>query len=176
MPPCLDATSTACLPAGFLPPLSRTHALVVNGYYVANNSTGLTGVPSLRRKRLVAGTAPAIADVQDEEIIPGVEDLQVQFGADSAAPFDGNVDAYFAAGAVPTTAVVVSATVWLRVRSAEPDYSYTDGETYQYAGAAEFDPKDAANAVSGVTCPGGGSSCFRRFVVSKTIQLRDLRT
>jgi len=72
--------SGATEPAGYLPPLSESRALVVNGYYVDQNSDERAGTPSLRRKQLdVAGNAPAITDLQ---IVPGVEDLQVEFGGD----------------------------------------------------------------------------------------------
>jgi type IV pilus assembly protein PilW len=52
----------------------ETRDLVVSAYYVSTVSSGGKGIPSLRRKVLLSG--PRIVD---EEIIPGIEDLQIQF-------------------------------------------------------------------------------------------------
>lgn len=109
-----DPTST-----GFLLPVSETRILVANAYYVSTDAA--TGVPTLRRKRLdFVGGAPAITD---EEITPGVEDLQVEFGVDD----DGNgiVDYYTAppVGGVAVTDQVVAVRVRLQVRSERPDFS-----------------------------------------------------
>lgn len=61
-------------------PASTTHNLLVNSYYVANNSDLIPGVPTLRRKRLTSvGGAPTIVD---EEVAPGVENIQIQLGID----------------------------------------------------------------------------------------------
>lgn len=56
------------------------HDLEVATYYVAADSLGAPGVPALRRKRLIGG--PAGPRFDDEELVPGVEDLQVEFGVD----------------------------------------------------------------------------------------------
>ena len=50
----------------------------VNAYYVDQQSTQSTAIPSLRKKTLISG--PTVSDV---EITPGVEDMQVQLGWDS---------------------------------------------------------------------------------------------
>lgn len=155
---CLDATNAACIPEGYAPPQSRSHGLLATAYYVANDSTGRAGFPSLRRKRLVAGTGSQIAQVQDEEIVPGVEDMQVRFGVDTNG--DSNVDGYFNPGAVPASGAVMSATIWLRVRADEPEVGHVDNRAYQYADIAAVTPGDR----------------FRRIVVSKTIQLRNTRS
>jgi type IV pilus assembly protein PilW len=68
------------VPAGYLPATSATHQLVVNGYYVSQNSTldqPGNNIPSLRRKFLAG------LQVNDEEVLPGVEDMQIQFGVDT---------------------------------------------------------------------------------------------
>lgn len=151
--------STAAIPAGYVSPLSETRALIVNGYYIDRNSNERAGTPSLRRKQLdVAGGAPTITDLQ---IVPGVEDLQVELGADFNN--DQNAD-YFVAPNVPIPAgdQVVAVRVWLMVRAEQPETGFTDGRTYNYAsrtGAAAYTPADA----------------FRRVLVSKTIALRNTR-
>lgn len=156
---CADVVSCTEIPAGYAPPQSRTHELDVSAYYVALNSTDRAGFPSLRRKRLTAMTAANI--FQDEEVIPGVEDMQVRFGVDTNG--DTNADQYVDANNIPGGSAVVSATVWLRVRAEEPDFTFQDTDSYQYADmAAAWTPNDA-------------ESRFRRLVVSKTIQLRNSR-
>src|SRR5207249_6550249 len=61
---------------------AQINNLIVNLYYV-DQSSSQAGVPSLRRKALngaAACTAPASAlpCFQDDELVPGVEELQVQ--------------------------------------------------------------------------------------------------
>src|SRR5690606_29311125 len=70
----------AGVPAGFTTESSETYRLVVNGYYVSKTSTLSTPdnlVPSLRVKTLIDGPK-----IEDREVLPGVEDMQVQFGID----------------------------------------------------------------------------------------------
>jgi type IV pilus assembly protein PilW len=117
-------------------------------------------VPSLRRKSLaniVAGPA-----VIDEEIVPGVEDLQVRFGIDTNG--DTNADSYVDPGGVGN-ARVVSATIWLRIRAEDREQGHNDTRTYNYGfpGATDFTP------------PAGEQRKYRRIVVSRTIQLRNTR-
>ncbi|RPI62344.1 MAG: prepilin-type N-terminal cleavage/methylation domain-containing protein, partial [Lysobacterales bacterium] len=70
-------------PAGFDPVTDELHQLVVNGYYVSTQSAQTfpgANVPSLR-VRTLAGSL-----LQDRELIPGVEDMQLQFGIDTDPP------------------------------------------------------------------------------------------
>jgi len=151
--------SSATLPAGYLPPLSETRALVVNGYYIGQDSDERAGTPSLRRKQLdVAGGAPAIVDLQ---VVPGVEDLQVELGADFNE--DQNADYFVQPGtAIPAGDQIVAVRVWLLVRAEQQEQGYTDGRTYDYAS------RTGANVLT----PGDN---FRRLLVSKTIALRNTR-
>ncbi len=155
MPACSDPTDPTCIPASFLPPVSQSRRLEATAYYVANRSTLRTDVPALRRKRLVSLTAAT--PILDDEIVSGIEDIQVRFGIDTNG--DTNVDSYVNPGAVGGAAVI-SATIWLRVRSEDRDFSHTDDRSYQYADmATAFTPNDN----------------YRRIVISKTIQLRNTR-
>ena len=96
--------------------------------------------------------------ISDEEIVSGVEDMQVRFGVDSDG--DASLDQYVNPGAVPAGARVVAATVWLRIRSEERDAGHVDDRAYQYADmASAWTPGDA----------------YRRIVVSKTMHLRNAR-
>jgi type IV pilus assembly protein PilW len=147
-----DPKDSACIPADYSPPASETRELVSTAYYIASESTARDDVPSLRRKRLVGNA------ILDEEVVSGVEDLQVQFGIDTNA--DTNADIYVDP-ADPATygGPIVSATIWLRVRAEDQEIGFVDDRTYTYADVV-FTPADN----------------FRRFVISKTIQLRNTRS
>jgi Tfp pilus assembly protein PilW len=151
----LDPKDIACIPAAYSPPASQSRELLVRTYYVDASSTMRGDFPSLRRK-VFSPTSPG---ARDEEIVPGVEDMQIQFGVDTTNDF--NADSYVDTDAVPAGARIVSVTVWLRIRSEEPEMSQVDGRSYQYA--------DMASAY----VPGDR---YRRIVVSKTIQLRNTRS
>ncbi|MDX1562479.1 MAG: PilW family protein [Gammaproteobacteria bacterium] len=156
------------IPAGFLPTTSQTHELVVNGYYV-DQTSNQGGIPSLRRKFLQnGGGGPTIAD---EEILPGVEDMQVQFGVDTDLR-DGNdrgiVDRYVnpddpildpANAAFNPDAEILSVRIWLRLRADRPENGLPADAGFTYA-----------DQVVGPFNDG-----FRRIVVSKTIYLRNAR-
>ena len=136
------------------PPLADTRRLLVHAYYVSADSSEGAGYPSLRRKRLVAGPA-----VQDEEVIPGIEDLQARYGVD--VDRDGSADRYLDAHALDAGMAVVAVRVWLRVRAAERDPAWQDTTRYAYANQ---DERVAA-----------AERAFRRLVLSRTIHLRNAR-
>jgi type IV pilus assembly protein PilW len=146
-------------------PSSATHTLMVNSYYVSPTSTLIPGVPTLRRKTLtVQGGAPFI---DDQEVAPGVENIQMQLGID--VDEDNTVDRYVnpgdeiynpaAAGYVPG-ARVMTARVWLVVRGVTTEFGLQDNRNYQ-PGNANMGPQNDG---------------FRRLQVSKTILLRNART
>jgi type IV pilus assembly protein PilW len=148
-----DPKNPACIPADYSPPASETRTLEATVYYISNESTARDDVPSLRRKRLVNGS------MMDEEVVSGVEDLQVQFGVDTNG--DTNADTYVDPETDPALygGAIVSATIWLRVRGEDPEIGFTDDRAYTAGDSA--------------TTPGGN---FRRFLISKTIQLRNTRS
>jgi len=153
------------VPADFDPLDSQTHDLLVNTYYVAADSTLIPGTPTLRRKSLVsAGGAPAIVD---QEVAPGVENIQLQFGVD--VDQDNTVDRYINPGdpiidrtnaAFIPAASVMTARVWLVIRSVSIEIGLQDNVNYQ--------PGDVNL--------GTYNDNFRRMQVSKTILLRNTRT
>jgi type IV pilus assembly protein PilW len=151
--------ANGAMPAGYAAALSETRALIANGYYIDQDSDLQAGTPSLRRKQLdFVGGAPAIVDL---EIVPGVEDLQVEFGAD--LDNDQNADYFVQPGtAIPAGDQIVAVRVWLLVRAEQQETGFVDSRTYDYAsrtGAAVYTPGDA----------------FRRVLFSKTIALRNTR-
>lgn len=138
-------------------PASATHNLVVSSYYVASDSRLLPGVPALRRKRL--GSRRGKPWIFDEEVIPGVENLQVRLGLDIDA--DNAVDRYVdpGSGANIPGAKVLTARIWLLVRGVSPEHGVVDGSNYQL----------------GDVDLGSFNDRYRRMLVSKTILLRNAR-
>jgi hypothetical protein len=97
----------------------------------------------------------------DREIVPGVEDLQLEFGIDQTA--DQNADFFVPADtALVAGTDIVAVRVWLLVRAEQPEFSFRDDRTYEYAdrsGGSAYTPADN----------------FRRVLVGKTIALRNTR-
>ena len=160
------------VPPGYLPATSQTHRLVTNGYYVSLNSaldTAATTVPSLRMKTLVGGAGGV--RVIDQEVLPGVEDMQIQFGVDTdilEAANRGSIDRYVnpgdpifddTSGFFIPTAEILSVRIWLRIRAEQLEQGFTDTTNYVYA------DQDV----------GPFNDAFRRVLVSKTIYLRNAR-
>ena len=154
-------------PAGFNPLTSETHRLLATGYYVSRSSALGANIPSLQMHLLQPNGAMAL----NQELIAGVEDMQIQFGVDTNLPGQadrGSVDRYLnpndpmitpgAPGFNPN-AIVLSVRIWLRVRAERIENGFTDNVVYNYAGQ-NFGPFNDA---------------FRRLVVSKTIYLRNAR-
>ena len=133
------------------PPLADTREMLVNAYYVSRNSSVASGYPALRRKRLSAGPS-----ITDEELLPGVEDLQFQIGIDMDG--DANVDKFVNPGAVPVGGAPVSVRLWLRVRAQDRDNGFMNTLAYAYA------DRNWPAANDG----------YRRSVIQKTLQLRNV--
>jgi type IV pilus assembly protein PilW len=138
---------------------------MVSSYYVSPTSALIPGVPTLRRKTLdTRGGAPMIVD---QEVAPGVENIQLQLGID--IDDDNTVDRYVhpgdavynpaAVGYIPG-ARVITARVWLVVRGVTTEFGLVDERDYQ-----------PSNAGIGTVSDG-----FRRLQVSKTILLRNARS
>jgi type IV pilus assembly protein PilW len=161
--------NTAALPAGFTAATSEVHRLMVDGYYVVQATANTQ--PALRRKIL-----RATGVIGDEEVVAGVEDMQIQFGVDTDVPGTpvvpnpnrGSIDRYVNANDPmidPTNAgfnpnaEILAVRVWLRVRAQRPENGFTDTANYVYADQNVGPFNDA----------------FRRVVVSKTIYLRNAR-
>jgi type IV pilus assembly protein PilW len=110
----------------------------------------------LRRKQLdFVGGAPAIVD---REIVPGVEDLQIEFGAD--LDDDQNADYFVQPGtAIPAGDQIVAVRVWILARAEQQEPGFIDNRTYTYASRVGLTPNDP----------------FRRLLISKTIALRNTR-
>jgi hypothetical protein len=93
---------------------ARRHDLEVSVFYVSSDSTGRRDWPSLRRKRLVGGTRPAF---QDEELVSGIADLQVELGLDDPADPDASVDRWVRPGEPTAGGVTRALRIELEARS-----------------------------------------------------------
>lgn len=134
----------------------RVHDLEVGTYYVAEDSTGAPGVPSLRRKRLVGGAAGP--SFQDEELAPGVEDLQVEFGLDGPDP-DEVPERYATPAERLEEETPRTVRFWLLVRADDRDPTWRTTTRFAYSNRVSVPANDA----------------FRRVLVSRTVFLRSLR-
>jgi len=133
-------------------PPSELRSLLVHAYYVSVESSVSRSIPALRRKLLTGGPG-----ISDEEIAPGVEDLQFRVGADVDG--DGAIDSYFEPEAVPAGARAVCVQLWLRMRSVE-----------RSGAAAAF----GATSYADRTWPASNDG-FARMLVTKTIHVRNGR-
>ena len=120
---------------------SRIFRLSGNTYFIGTNAAGQ---PALFRQRLTqsGGNAATVA----EELVEGVEDLQITYGIDRSAPADNVVDIYVAAHQVTEAATpgatdadkwrrVLSVKLSLLMRSIENNVT-TEPQTYTYNEAA----------------------------------------
>ncbi len=152
------------VPPAFSPADSTTHNLMVMSYYIDANSDLIPGIPTLRRKTL--GIQGINSSVFDQEIAPGVENLQVQLGIDMNE--DNTVDRYVnpgdqiynpdAPGYFPG-ARVLTARIWIVVRGLTPELGINDQRNY----------------TPGNVNLGSYTDDVRRLQVSKTILLRNTR-
>lgn len=131
----------------------------VRRYYVANDSVDRRHWPALRVKALTESRGAA--QFRDEEILPGVEDLQVQFGVRDPADAEGRLS--FVAPDFPDlrSRAIVAVRLWLRIRADRTEPGFFDARPLHYAGV-EFAP-DALEARQ------------RRVLVNRTVALRNLR-
>jgi type IV pilus assembly protein PilW len=156
---CGNPRLAACLPVGTAPPTFETRVLESSAYYVSRESTGRRDLPSLRRKHL------GPSGMLDEELVAGVDDLQVRFGIDTDGNFDAETYVDPASDPASYGGPIVAVTVWLRVRAEDAEMGDREGRVFQYA---DLDAAgEPAQAVPG--------DRFRRFVVSKTFALRNAR-
>jgi len=136
------------------------HDVIVNAYYVSNQSKYDASLPALRRRSLVGEV------MQDQEIIPGVENLQVQLGIDTTG--NGEVDGYVDSDRADPGVPIHSVRLWLLVRSemTEQGQGYQDTKTYVTPDADLTDISPATDE--------NYPAEFRRRTITKTIYLRNM--
>jgi type IV pilus assembly protein PilW len=166
----------------------EVHDLVLHSYYVAQRSDASETTPSLRRKYL--STADGKPTIDDEEVLAGVEDMQIEFGIDSG-DHDGTpgIDVDEDNNGIPDNpnglisryvpaddvllktpkeaeggrqAQVVAVRIWLRIRADQREPGFVDTKPYVYANVNYT--------------PSGADAGYRRVLVSRTVYLRNART
>jgi len=152
-------------------PTGLVNDLIVHAYYVDKDSATTVNVPTLFRKSLTA--TPGFTD---EEILPGVEDLQVQFGIDPTGA-NGIATQYInplAAAALPATSQIVAVRIWLLLRAEAPETGFVDNRVYQYGNrsTANGTVSSLAVATSAGKAYAPGDN-FRRLLVSRTVMIRN---
>jgi hypothetical protein len=165
---------------------------MVNTYYVDQQSTGIATRPSLRMKVLTTrGVIPIFDDI---EIIPGVEDMQVQLGIDTSArntpqwppPNAGTANTYVNPQQIvlDDRDQIVSVRVWLLIRAEEPENGFVDDIIYEYGDRNQntgitFDLNAAGSgglAYQPSMSPGTAMTDvkhYRRLLISRTFQIRN---
>jgi hypothetical protein len=163
--------ASGCTPA----PTGQINDLVVNSYYVDRDSDELAGLPSLRRWSVLNVPITAAPQFRDNEIAPGIEDMQIQFGIDPTGN-SGSATQYVNAVGPATLAAaqIVSVRIWLLVRAETPEVGFVDKRTYVYgdrlAANGTTTSLNSAGAAGKAYKPGDG---FHRLLVSRTIMIRN---
>lgn len=157
--------SSACTPA----PFGQVNDLIVNAYYIGRDASHLAGLPTLHRFGL---TSPSV--LADVAVVPGVEDMQIQFGIDPSGN-QGVATGYVNPEEVPPGAQIVSVRLWLLVRSETPEQGYTDDKIYEYADRLQANggTTNDLNAPGAATAAYQPGDSFRRMLVSRTILVRN---
>jgi type IV pilus assembly protein PilW len=100
---------------------SRSHDLNIHAWYIDEQSSE-QGLPGLYRLSLVKG-----GSMQHQEIMPGVENLQIQFGVDRNT--DGIIDGFVEPDEV-TDNLIHAVQISIQMRSAHPETGYVNKEPY----------------------------------------------
>ena len=143
-------------PSGYAAaPTTVTHDVQVSAYYIGALAANVDGQPqwALRRKRLTSTSGTPT--VVDEEVVRGIQDLQVQLGFDTGT--DGAADLYVNPGSEPADGTLVAVRLYLLVVSEERDAGHADSTAYVLA--------NRTHAVYG--------DARHRRVITRTIALRN---
>jgi hypothetical protein len=131
--------------------------LEVRSYYIANHSVDRPDWPALRVKSLTESRGAV--QFRDEEVMPGVEDLQVEFGVWSLEAGVPRVRFVAADSPWAESGRIIAVRLWLRVRADVTEPGFLDDRTLRYANV-EFTP-DAAEAGQ------------RRLLLERTVAVRN---
>lgn len=126
---------------GAVAPLRR---YMVHIYYISNDNGYGIAIPTLKRLELAGNR------FVDVPLVEGIEELNFEYGLDSAPPHsgrDGRIDGYSSAPAAGDWPDVISVRINLLARNIESSPGYTDTKTYNLG-------RDAANNPIIIT-PGG---------------------
>lgn len=136
---------------------SEVRDVEVHSYYIANNSVGRPGWPALRMKTLTE--SGGAAQFRDEEVMPGVEDLQVEFGVRAAGIADAALR--FVTPDFPKLREqhIVAVRLWLRIRADSTERGHEESRALRYSDTRFVpDPREAGQ---------------RRLLIERTVVLRN---
>ena len=132
--------------------LTANHQLYSRAYYISNyTNTPGDGLSALRRVDLINGP-----QIQDQLILPGATNLQIQYGED--LDDDGSIDEFVNADAVSDFAKVYAVRLWVLIKSEHEEKGLNTARTYTIAGNTVNTPNDG----------------FRRLLVSSVIKMRNM--
>lgn len=172
----LQSDASACTVAS----VAQANNLIVHAYYVDRNSLQQAGLPALRRKYLSSG---GVIQFADQEVIAGIEDMQIQFGIDPTGN-TGIATRYVNPDAVPASAQIIAVRVWLLVRADTAEQGFTDSNIYEYG-----DRLQATGVTGDLNSAAGAGMAYqpsqnpdatlagprhaRRLLISRTIMVRN---
>ncbi len=134
---------------------TKNHALHAFAYYISTDTDAGDGIPSLRRASLVNGPK-----IQNQVLVSGVVDLQIQFGEDVLEDNIQAVSRYVDAGNVVDWTKVYAVKIWLLMRSNEKQEGMGKAKTFKLAGVSDSY---------------GGADDYRYFMVTSIINLRNVK-
>jgi prepilin-type N-terminal cleavage/methylation domain-containing protein len=127
------------------------HNVQIHGWYI-NTASSEFNLPALHRYTLTAGGL-----LQNQEVMPGVEDFQVTLGVDRDA--DGQIDGFVDPGSAPS-APVLAIRLWLLLRTARAEAGHVDNGPWYSIDADRTAPLSPADH-------------YRRTSIERTIWLRN---
>jgi type IV pilus assembly protein PilW len=137
--------------------ITHNYILHAFAYYVSDyTDVAGDGIPSLRRAALVNGP-----QVQQQTLISGVADMQVQFGENTDGDINNTIDRYVDPDQVTDWTNVYAAKIWLLMRTDKKQMGVNTKKSFSIAGAA-------AKTY-------GGQDDYRYFLVTSVVDLRNLR-
>ena len=154
---------------------TQNYQLHTRAYYISNfTDTAGDGIPSLRRVGLQASAGGPV--LVDQVLMPGVEDLQVQFGVDTTG--DGEIDQYVTAANVSANSItggnaaqakqdwsgVKAIKVWVLVRAERQEKNFNTSS----AGGTGYE-------LGGFTIPDANlNDGYRRLLLSNVVRMRNM--
>lgn len=132
--------------------LTANHQLYSRAYYISDYThTPGDGMSSLRRVDLINGP-----QVQDQLILPGATNLQVQYGED--LDDDGAIDKFVNADAVTDFTKVFAVRLWVLIKTEREEEGLNTARTYTIAGNTVSVPNDG----------------YRRLLISSVVKMRNM--
>ncbi len=153
--------------------LALLHQYRTHIYFIANNDKNGDGIPTLKRAELGAvGGATGFTIVP---LVEGIENLQIEYGIETATPTTGVASAFTAdpasyGGCAGTVCIgywrnTVAAKVYLLVRNKKQTMGYSDGALKTFAMGLKAD--GTANTV------GPFNDAYKRHVYASVIRLNN---